>query len=100
MFLTDLPQEVLLRIVKESLPESFESLLLTCKKFYSIGEPFASNHNNLKRVWSDLHRENAQIYDINHLLLILANEPLIGRYSKNANLWARTAHTSNSFKAY
>ncbi|KAI1088115.1 F-box domain protein [Rostrohypoxylon terebratum] len=45
---TNLPNELILEIIQEALPESFENLALTCKTIYQLCTPFIENHNRLR----------------------------------------------------
>lgn len=49
MALTILPKEVLEDIVEYSLPEGFDSLMLTCRLFRGLCIPFVEEHNKLRQ---------------------------------------------------
>lgn len=48
MMLTQLPVELLDKIVKRTLPEGFESMALTCKRIYERCTPFMDRHRELR----------------------------------------------------
>ena len=102
MSLPLLPVEILVQIIKESIPEGFEGLALTCKRVYDASVIFREQHNKLrrryrnfkydiKRTASDDHENNC--FSSLHLLLKIADNPLIARYIVSANLRDDPAYT-------
>jgi hypothetical protein len=87
MPLLDLPDEILLYIIKYSLPYGFESFVLTCKRIYAVGEEDIPNHNRLRRTYKDF-QYNKEIRCALQLLQRIANDPLIAEYIEEAHLHA------------
>lgn len=95
--LTDLPPELLLRIVSAVIPEGLESLALSCKDIHQLCKPFLEHHNLLRaqfhrfeyqlrstRVLQDpLWRPLRNAFD---LLERIAAEPVVARYIQHADL--------------
>ena len=95
MMLTQLPGEVLRLIIAETLPEGFESFLLTCKAIYALGQSKISRHNELKRRYGHLAYVNTRrppamedqfIVCSLQLLREISQDPLIARYIVTADL--------------
>ncbi|KAK7937218.1 uncharacterized protein PG986_014086 [Apiospora aurea] len=94
--LVDLPPELLLQIISESLPEGFESLALSCKAVYQLCTPFIKQHNLRRAQFSKfqyspfsysgqdpLRRPIRHAYD---LIERIAREPIVARYIQHADL--------------
>ena len=103
MPLLALPNELLSFIIQETVPEGFESLMLTCKIFYGLGKGLISEHHELKRNYTRV--EYPRLIDpqgrkdgVNssplglsrvssiELLEDIIREPLIARYFRDVNL--------------
>ena len=91
MALTLLPDEILESIVEHVIPEGFESLALTCKKFNSLCGPFLSQHN-IRRArfynlsyYTEWYTEPFQVRSAFDLIDLIAVEPIIARYVINAD---------------
>ncbi|CAG8956291.1 hypothetical protein HYFRA_00003671 [Hymenoscyphus fraxineus] len=81
MELLSLPDEILLFIIKETIPEQFEDFVLSCKTIYRLGTQYLSRHNELRREYrnftSTLRRPCTSPFN---LLLQIADTPIISRY--------------------
>lgn len=51
----DFPNELLEIVVIQALPESFESLALSCKRIYALCTPFIEHHNTLRWHFQNFH---------------------------------------------
>ncbi|KAK7960369.1 hypothetical protein PG996_011014 [Apiospora saccharicola] len=71
--LLDLPPELVIQVITESLPEGFESLALSCKAIHQLCKPFIEHHNLLR----------TQI-----LLERIADEPIVARYIQHASFFS------------
>lgn len=49
MSIVELPHEILHNVIELTIPEAFEDVVLTCKKFLDIGSTFLEKHNRLRR---------------------------------------------------
>ncbi|KAK8091464.1 hypothetical protein PG997_001825 [Apiospora hydei] len=94
--LVDLPPELLLQIISETLPEGFESLALSCKAVYQLCTPFIKQHN-LRRAqfrkfqyspFPDSGQDplRTPIYHAYDLIERIAREPIVARYIQHADL--------------
>lgn len=96
------PNELLVQIIKESIPEGFEGLALTCRRVYDATAGFRKRHNQLRRQYryfdygdryiyadktrDDWNRHHESKYPSSvDLLVKIAEEPLIARYIVHAN---------------
>lgn len=105
MDLLELPVELLDNIAIETIPESFESFALTCKKTLEVSHRHIAQHNDYKRKYSRIAfgepscvEEAADIVKavtegtasvFHHSLQFInciAREPIIARYIEYANL--------------
>ncbi|CAG8982003.1 hypothetical protein HYALB_00004871 [Hymenoscyphus albidus] len=81
MELLALPDEILLFIIKETIPEQFEDFALSCKTIYRLGTQYLSRHNELRKEYknftSTLRRPCTSPFN---LLLEIADTPTISRY--------------------
>lgn len=89
MALTNLPGELLDMIVEYSMPESFENLAVACKRIHARCLPFVKRHNELCSHFRDFAYD-AQPRDTvvaaSDLIDLIANEPTVARYIRNADL--------------
>lgn len=88
-----LPNELLSIITSLSRPESFESLVLTCKRCWNLGRPFLEHHNRLRRRYKNFRYgkpyagDNTQrVFNCAQLLCRISQEPLIAIYIVHADL--------------
>jgi len=47
--LLSLPNELLRRIIEETMPEGFEAFVCSCKAVYAVSRPYLDEHNTLRR---------------------------------------------------
>ena len=90
MGLTHLPPELLETVVKLSIPESFESVAVTCKRIYSICVPFIKHYNTLRSrfhhfTYYDSSPASPTIMSASTLIKRIAVEPVIARYIRHAD---------------
>lgn len=99
MALIDLPQELFDIVIKEVLPESFESLTLTCQTIYKLCAPFIEHHNKLRShlhnfTYAEYQRPGSVLQNPRSLFPIrtafdliacIAIEPVVARYIIHAN---------------
>lgn len=91
MSLTLLPNELLEMIIPHVLPEIFENLAITCKRFYALCVPFIKQHNAFRsRFRHFTYKKNAedracQIKSAFNLITHIANEPRIAHYIRSAD---------------
>jgi hypothetical protein len=92
MALLNLPTEILSRIIKETIPESFENLAVTCITAYNASQYFLPKHNKFRRRYRNFAYGSAQeLQDgrtcATSLQLIhgIAEEPVIARYIVSAD---------------
>lgn len=121
MPLTQLPTELLEKIVSHALPEGFESLAVTCKRLYTLCIPLLEHHNNLRWHFQDFRycktnasfRFNQQLLRFPdtatsafNLISRIAIEPVVGRYILEADftgdsrLYSRFASASREETTY
>lgn len=91
MALSLMANEILDSIIISAIPEGFESLALTCKKFHALCTPFLSRHNLLRSHFYDF-TYNEKIHDYTFLIrtafdliVRIAVEPIVARYILNAD---------------
>ena len=94
MHLLELPNELLTFIIQDTLPEGFESFLLTCKAVLVIGESFISRYNQLRKTYQHfkylpppyrwVETPGTFVSSI-QLLREIIHEPIIARYIQNAD---------------
>ncbi|KAK5680373.1 hypothetical protein LTS10_007300 [Elasticomyces elasticus] len=86
-----LPAELLDAIMGYTLPDGLESLVLSCKKIYSVAKDHIHTHELYKRRWRSFRYEDAYtdhaIRIPIELLVAIANDPLVARYIQTANFW-------------
>lgn len=95
MVLLDLPDEILLDIIKETIPEHFEDFALSCKATYRICGQFLLNHNRLRKRFRHFSYDRADCvlngeddiacYSPFQLLTRIADDPIISRYIVSAD---------------
>ncbi|PQE08994.1 f-box domain protein [Rutstroemia sp. NJR-2017a WRK4] len=93
MSLTGLPNELLHKIIPHTLPEGFEGLALTCKRFYALCTPFIETHNKLRSRFHNFTyfdefndpRGAVSIKTAWDLIIRIAIEPVVARYIRNAD---------------
>ncbi|KAJ4385963.1 hypothetical protein N0V93_008854 [Gnomoniopsis smithogilvyi] len=91
--LTSLPTELLNAIVSHSMPESFESLAMTCRKFYNLCTSSIKRHNELCKRFRDftyLKYPNIGLLSVHNppavnLIQEIAHNPVIARYIGHAD---------------
>ncbi|KAK7985695.1 hypothetical protein PG988_003317 [Apiospora saccharicola] len=87
-----LPNELLLQILKDTLPYDFESLALTFKHMYALASPLLARHNELRRKYRRFEWPQGDRHDsdnnmcVPELLLEIATDPIIARYIIHADL--------------
>jgi hypothetical protein len=86
MHLLQLAPEILDQIIDWSMPQGFESLVLTCKTLYNSAGARVNLHNNLKRRWQYTIHSSPCGFDHLRLLHDIAKEPLAARYIVNLDL--------------
>ena len=75
---------------QDTLPEGFESFLLTCKAVFTIGKGYIPRHNKLKRTWQHFgYKHHLESYhhlvSAIELLHVIVQEPRIARYIQDAD---------------
>ncbi|KAF7877279.1 hypothetical protein EAF04_000962 [Stromatinia cepivora] len=93
MSLAGLPNELLDKVISHTLPEGFEGLALTCKKFYALCTPFIKNHNKLRSRFRNFNyfdefkdpRGAVSIKTAWDLIIRIAIEPVVARYIRTAD---------------
>ncbi|KAI1452065.1 F-box domain protein [Annulohypoxylon moriforme] len=87
--LTSLPNELLDEIIKEVLPEDFDSLTLTCKSIYEACTPFLEQHKHLCsqfRRFGYMGRPTSPFIRTGFdLLTRIAAEPIVAHYIRDAD---------------
>lgn len=109
MNILNFPEEITLKIVEATIPETIESIALTCRALHRISAPFLAEHNQLRRRYknftysflasldwwgrvSELEMDpvtketGIQIANAAQLLQAIGTEPLIARYIQTADL--------------
>ena len=105
MALIRLPTELLEDIISCVLPEGFEGVALTCRKFYILCKPFIEHHNGLRS-----HFQNFTYYEkmsdpsftirtAFDLITRIAVEPVVARYIQNADFKVDTLRRPRGFLA-
>ncbi|KAK3634935.1 hypothetical protein LTR56_005816 [Elasticomyces elasticus] len=86
-----LPAELLDAVMGYTLPDGLESLVLSCKKIYSVAKDHVHTHELYKRRWRNFHYGNTDhgIRVPIQLLLAIANDPLVARYIQTADFWQK-----------
>ncbi|OOQ86765.1 hypothetical protein PEBR_19909 [Penicillium brasilianum] len=100
MELLHLPNELLKHVVGYTLPEGFESLALTCKRFHALCTTFLTYHNRLRWHFQKFHYYKAKevvksrvailqipdaISSAFNLVARIAVEPVVARYIQEAD---------------
>ena len=88
MALTRVPTELLDDIVSYTLPESFESMALTCKKIHDRCAPFIEQHNKLRARFRDFKyyvEPRDSLVAASDLITLIATEPIVAGYIRIAN---------------
>lgn len=93
MALLQLPNELLEAIIKNIIPEGFESLAMTCKDLYRLCIPFIHRYNHFHSRFNHFRYCNSLIdqppdplYAAWDLLVCIAVEPCVARYIRTADL--------------
>jgi hypothetical protein len=97
MFL-QLPNELLDNVIIHTIPESFESVALTCKRIYARGKVFIKRYHELRVGFQDFEYNKSggqSIISASDLLLLIAAEPVVARYIRSA-----TFETDSQFLFY
>ena len=96
----DFPNELLEIVVIHALPESFESLALSCKRIYALCTSFLEHHNALRWHFQNFHYcKTNKPYKLNQELLTfrdtissafnliarIAIEPVVAHYIQEAD---------------
>lgn len=107
MLLLDLPQELLLTIIKATLPEGFEDLVLSCKTVYGLAATEIRRYNSLKLKYGHVSIDRSNLHapgQIRHpieLLYEIQKDPLVARYIRSADLdGARAPNASEQYKRH
>lgn len=106
--MSELPNELLDKIIWHTLPEGFEGLAFTCKKFYALCTPFIENHNKLHsrfRSFTYFHefkdpRGEISIKTAWDLIVRIASEPVIARYIEKVDLRRDSIPVGNRPREY
>ncbi|KAK8109255.1 hypothetical protein PG984_015056 [Apiospora sp. TS-2023a] len=96
--LLDLPPELVVQVITESLPEGFESLALSCKAIHQLCKPFIEHHNLLRTQFRTFRYDFVPtpvpqdplwrpIYHAYTLLERIAEEPIVARYIQHASFF-------------
>lgn len=92
--LTSLPTELLEEIIPHTLPEGFEGLALTCRRFYNLCTPLIKRHNQLRTEFGEFmyyaclnrdglhYRHHPQAI---YLIQEIADDPVVARYIRHAD---------------
>jgi hypothetical protein len=104
MTLLALPDELPALIVSHAIPEGFESLCLSCRKFHVLCRPLIKQHNvlcaHLRNVNYHVKDGHSSLYYVNNahpsltitssfeLIARIAEEPIVARYIERADLRA------------
>ncbi|KAI1143655.1 hypothetical protein F5Y05DRAFT_362043 [Hypoxylon sp. FL0543] len=87
MSLLRLSTELLCSVIEESMPEGFESLMLSCRHIYKCGKHLIASHNDRKMRWTHLDLdENFHHMSVFDLLHEIAEEPALSRYIESVDL--------------
>ncbi|KAK3190628.1 hypothetical protein K4F52_003319 [Lecanicillium sp. MT-2017a] len=86
-----LPSEILLDILEQSLPYGFESLSLTCKRFYNLSRRLIPRHNSYRKKYRSFHLGTETVETVKELLNDIAADPIIAEYIVHANLGGRSS---------
>lgn len=92
MALMGLPNELLEIIITHVIPEGFESLAVTCKRFHALCIPFVQHHNELNLrfrhffFYEDPYHPSRTIGTAGDLIRRIAVEPVVARYIRIADL--------------
>ncbi|OTA52582.1 hypothetical protein K449DRAFT_440608 [Hypoxylon sp. EC38] len=98
MSLLDLPPELLRLVIEESMPEGFQSLLLSCRPIYECGKPLIALHHTRKQSWRRLRFNRKLDYmPTFSWLLKVADEPVLPRYIQEADLDSGQTHYPQQF---
>lgn len=91
MTFVHLPAELLAQIALHTIPEGFESLALTCHKFYTICTPFVQDYTTLRTRFRNFdYYENTSdpintIRTAFDVITRIAIEPVVARYIRHAD---------------
>ncbi|KAI1465232.1 uncharacterized protein F4812DRAFT_440182 [Daldinia caldariorum] len=81
LILTDLPPEILRRVIEESMPEGFEKFMLTCRYVYECGRSLIDKHATYIRENRYLNFEGIADYvPIVTWMYSVVNDPVVARY--------------------
>lgn len=88
MGLLDLPPEILDLVIDLTLPNGFESFVLSCKTVYGRSKSQIQRHNTLKREWSYTTNANpTRRIDTLGIMHKISREPIIAQYIESLCLW-------------
>ncbi|KAH6868777.1 hypothetical protein BKA58DRAFT_387575 [Alternaria rosae] len=94
MALLELADELLALIVDRVIPEGFENLCLSCRKFYTLCKPLLKHHNELRSHFRNFNYfvkdkyPSLTIRTPFELIARIAEEPVVARYIEYADFKA------------
>jgi len=100
MALARLPNEMIEYIIIYVIPESFESVALTCRKIYTLCIPFINRHNTLRsqfqnfKYYKKMTDPSFTIRTAFDLITRIAVEPVVARYIVNADFKVDNSSTA------
>jgi hypothetical protein len=83
MALLDLSVEILQQIIKDTIPEGFEPLALSCKRLYAASQLYLKKYNKWNRY--ACQKDGQYVSTPRKLLLEIARDPDITRYIQHAD---------------
>lgn len=91
--LTSLPTELLDEIIPHTLPEGFEGLAMTCRRFYDLCTPFIELHNQRRKRFREFmycrYPNKGLLSNFNApavwLIQEIAHDPIVARYIRHAD---------------
>lgn len=91
MSLLNLPPELFHDIVLETMPDGFESLMLSCRTIYTRGSCYIPSHNALRKKWNNVvvghsrwHRQRGHTWlGLKELIYNVSRDAFISRYIKS-----------------
>lgn len=89
-----LPNELIAKVIRFTLPSGFENFMLTCKHVHALGTPLIAAHNERKKLWSTFgleHSEDAQNADptlltaLDFIHTVAVQDEIVPAYIKELN---------------
>ncbi|KAI1324451.1 hypothetical protein F5Y16DRAFT_380959 [Xylariaceae sp. FL0255] len=86
MELLELPAELLILIIKATIPDVFENFMLSCKTIHQNGQEFITEYKSMRSKYSSVSMDAANLPSIYYWLNKLYQNPSIACWMRTVNL--------------